>query len=304
MNVQPAPAASQAGPVPPQSASQPGEPPPTRPRRPRHAVRSAAWLLITIIVLAAFAGAHLDWASLARFPGNMLHYLRLMFVPPSLATLGQALSATLLSVQMAWFGTVLGVAVSLPLGFLATRGVTPAPVRALVRAVLGLLRAVPEVVIAVLILSVTGLTAFTGALAIAVGSMGTLGKWTYESLEAVDRGPIEAARAAGASRMQIVRWGIWTSAQPEVLAFWLYRFEISVRASAILGLIGAGGIGAVLADNVNFRIWDAVGMLLIVVIVVTVAIDLVSGMLRRRLITGRWSSPNLRRVPVPVVGAA
>lgn len=277
---------------------------PPRPKPPAHLVRRTAWVGIAVVVVLAFSTAQLDWTSLARFPGNMIHYLGLMFGPPDLSTIGKALSATLLSVQMAWFGTVLGVVVSLPLGFLATRGVTPAPVRGVVRAILGLLRAVPEVVIAILILSVTGLTAFTGALAIAVGSMGTLGKWTYESMEAVDRGPIEAARASGASRLQIVRWGIWTSAQPEVLAFWLYRFEISVRASAILGLIGAGGIGAVLADNVNFRIWDAVGMLLIVVVVVTVIIDLISGMLRRRLITGRWSAPRLRRTPVPVVAAA
>ncbi|HET8588019.1 MAG TPA: phosphonate ABC transporter, permease protein PhnE [Nakamurella sp.] len=302
------PAPSSRIPVPPSapaSSSGPaGSSGPGRPNRPLHLARTLIWCAITAVVVLAFATAPLDWASLLRFPGNMIRYLGLMFGPPSLATLGPALSATLLSVQMAWFGTVLGVAVSLPLGFLATRGVTPAPVRAVIRAVLGLLRAVPEVVIAILILSVTGLTAFTGALAIAVGSIGTLGKWSYESMEAVDRGPIEAARAAGANRWQIVRWGVWTSAQPEVLAFWLYRFEISVRASAILGLIGAGGIGKVLADNVNFRIWDAVGMLLIVVVVVTVIIDLISGTLRRRLITGRWSAPRLRRTPVPAVGTA
>lgn len=114
-------------------------------------------------------------------------------------------------------------------------------------------------------------------------------------MEAVDRGPIEAARSVGGRRSQIVRWGIWPSAQPEILAFCLYRFEISVRASAILGLIGAGGIGKVLSDNVQFRIWDAVGTLLIVVVIVTVIIDLVSGVLRRRLITGRWTTPRLRR---------
>lgn len=267
-----------------------------RPSRPRHALRTLAWLAIGAVVVLCFVKANFDWGSLRDFPQNLAHYLRLMFGPPDLGTLHQALSATLLSVQMAWFGTVLGVLVSLPLSFLATRGVAPLPVRLAVRAVFAVLRAVPEVVIAILILSVTGLTAFTGALAIGVGSMGTLGKWGYEAMESVDRGPIEAARAAGASRAQIVRWGIWTSAQPEVLAFWLYRFEISVRASAILGLIGAGGIGKVLSDNVQFRIWDAVGMLLIVVIVVTVAIDLVSGLLRRRLITGRWSAPRLRRV--------
>jgi phosphonate transport system permease protein len=265
-----------------------------RPRRPLHVVRKLAGLALVAVVVVCFTTVDIQWGQLADFPQNLFHYLGLMFGPPSGATVGQALAATLLSVQMAWFGTVLGVLIALPLSFLATRGVTPAPVRIVVRAFFGLLRAVPEVVIAILILSVTGLTAFTGALAIAVGSIGTLGKWGYEAMEAVDRGPIEAVRSVGGRRSQVVRWGIWPSAQPEILAFCLYRFEISVRASAILGLIGAGGIGKVLSDNVQFRIWDAVGTLLIVVVVVTVIIDLVSGVLRRRLITGRWTTPRLR----------
>lgn len=269
-----------------------------RPRRPLHLVRKLGGVLLVAVVVVCLTTVRIDWSQLADFPQNLAHYLRLMFGPPSASTIGSALSATLLSVQMAWFGTVLGVVVAVPLSFLATRGVAPAPIRLVIRAVFGLLRAVPEVVIAILILSVTGLTPFTGALAIAIGSMGTLGKWGYEAMEAVDRGPIEAARAAGARRSQIVRWGIWPSAQPEILAFCLYRFEISVRASAILGLIGAGGIGKVLSDNVQFRVWDAVGTLLIVVVVVTVLLDLVSGVLRRRLITGRWSAPRLRREKV------
>ena len=268
-----------------------------RPRKPVHVARRVVSVVLTAVVVACFAVADINWGSLADLPSNLAHYLGLMFGPPSAKTIGQALSATLLSVQMAWFGTVLGVLVAIPLSFLATRGVAPAPVRLVVRGLFGLLRAVPEVVIAILILSVTGLTAFTGALAIGIGSIGTLGKWGYEAMEAVDRGPIEAVRSVGGSRWQIVRWGIWPSAQPEILAFCLYRFEISVRASAILGLIGAGGIGKVLADNVQFRIWDAVGTLLIVVVVVTVLLDLVSGVLRRRLISGRWSTPRLRRTP-------
>jgi phosphonate transport system permease protein len=266
-----------------------------RPRRPAHVLRTVAGAALAAVVIVCFTTVDIDWGDLAGFPRNLAHYLALMFGPPSAATVGQALSATLLSVQMAWFGTVLGVVIAVPLSFLATRGIMPTPVRLVVRAFFGLLRAVPEVVIAILILSVTGLTAFTGALAIALGSIGTLGKWGYEAMEAVDRGPIEAVRSVGARRSQVVRWGIWPSAQPEILAFCLYRFEISVRASAILGLIGAGGIGKVLSDNVQFRIWDAVGTLLIVVVVVTVLLDLVSGVLRRRLITGRWTAPRLRR---------
>lgn len=268
----------------------------TRPSRPRRVWRLVSVAITAIVVVTCFVDTDMRWSQLVRFPGRMVHYLGLMFGPPDLGTLGHALSATLLSVDMAWFGTVIGIVVSCPLSFLAVRGVAPWPVLLVVRGVFAVLRAVPEVVIAILILSVTGLTSYTGALAIAVGSMGTLGKWGYESMEAVQHGPIEAVRSAGGNLRQIVRWGIWPQAQPEVLAFWLYRFEISVRASVVLGLIGAGGIGKVLSDNVQFRIWDAVGMLVIVVIAVTVIIDLISGMLRRRLITGRWSAPRLPRL--------
>lgn len=265
--------------------------PNVRPRKPRQVVRALILTLITAVVVAAFWSVDIDWADLLTFPQRLVHYLGLMFLPPAWSKLPDALNATLESVAMAWFGTLIGVAVSFPLSLLATRGLTPFYVRWPLRGVFAVLRAVPEVVIAVLMLSVTGLTPFTGALAIALGSMGTLGKWGYESFESVDRGAIEAVTAAGGSRLQLMRWGVWTSAKPDVLAFWLYRFEISVRASAILGLIGAGGIGKMLIDNIQFRIWDVVGMLMIVVVVVTMVIDQLSGTVRARIITGRWEVP-------------
>lgn len=262
-----------------------------RPRKPAHAARKVLWLVVVAVVVAAFWGVDISWDALWDMPGKLWHYLGLMFLPPAWDKLPDALSATMLSVAMAWFGTALGVVVSFPLSLLATRGLAPVAVRWPLRAVFALLRAVPEVVIAVLMLSVTGLTAFTGALAIAIGSVGTLGKWGYEAFEAVDGGATEAATAAGASRAQVMRWGVWPNAAPEVLAFWLYRFEISVRASAILGLIGAGGIGKMLVDNIQFRVWDVVGVLMIVVVVVTMLIDQVSGTVRHRIITGRWELP-------------
>lgn len=261
---------------------------PQRPRKPRRLAGKLWSLAITAVVVLAFWSVEIDWSQLADFPANLWRYLGLMFAPPDLAALPTAFEATVQSVQMAWLGTVIGIVISLPLSFLATAGVGPAVLRWPLRGLFALLRAVPEVVIAVLILSVTGLTAFTGALAIGIGSIGTLGKWGYETMEGAEPGPIEAARAAGGSTVQVLRWGLWPGVQPEVLAFWLYRFEINVRASAILGLIGAGGIGKTLADNVQFRIWDSVGTLLIVVIVVTVLIDLTSGALRHRIINGAW----------------
>lgn len=266
-------------------------PPPTptrRPRKPRHLGVRIAWVIVTVVVIAAFADIDITWSRLSTFPQDFVHYVSLMFCPPDWASIGKAADATWQSVEMAWLGTVIGVVVSLPLGFFAASTVSPVWLRLPLRLVFAVLRAVPEVIIAIIILSVTGLTPFTGALAIAVGSVGTLGKWEYEAIEGAPRGPIEAATACGASRSEILRCAVWPSVSPEILAFWLYRFEINVRASAVLGLVGAGGIGSMLTQTVQYRMWPTVGTLFLVVVVVTVVIDQVSGRIRQRIITGRW----------------
>ncbi|TWE12494.1 phosphonate ABC transporter, permease protein PhnE [Rudaeicoccus suwonensis] len=267
----------------------PGAATATRPAKPGRLPIKLGWALLVVIVLICFWRVNVDWSELSDFFPSLFHYIHLMFGPPAWSQTSAAFSATVLSVQMAWIGAILGVLVSFPLSFLAAANVVPVWVRLPVRLILAVFRAVPEVVIAILILSVTGLTAWTGALALGIGSIGTLGKWGYESFESVAPGPMEAARSTGGSRFAIVRWGLWPQAQSEVLAFWLYRFEISVRSSAILGLIGAGGIGKMLSDNIQYQNWNVVGMLLIVVVIVTMIIDQISGTLRQRLITGRWA---------------
>ncbi|SER53780.1 phosphonate transport system permease protein [Propionibacterium cyclohexanicum] len=267
-----------------------------RPVRPANWGQRAAWWLVSLIVVAAFWSVRIKWSALLDFPGQSAKYLRALFVPPAWHKAGEAFSSMILSVQMAWFGTVLGIVVSFPLSFLAARPLAPLGVRLPLRGLFAIIRAVPEVVTAILILSVTGLTPFTGALALAIGSIGTLGKWGYEAFEAAESGPLEAIRTSGGGMVALLRWGVWPSSAPEVLSFWLYRFEINVRASAILGLIGAGGIGKMLQDNVQFRNWDVVGMLLLVVIIVTMAIDQISGAVRVRLVSGRWELPLVRRL--------
>lgn len=258
----------------------------TAPRRPARVLRAVALTVATAITLAAFWSIDIQWSRLASLPGQVVHYLDLMFSAPSWDKLPEALRQTLRSVEMAWLGTVLGVLVSFPLSFLAARGYSPAPVRAGLRGLFSLIRAVPEIIIAIIILSVTGLTPLTGALALAVNSVGTLGKWGYESVEGVDHGPVEAVRAAGGSTVEALRWGVWPSAATDFFSFWLYRFEINVRASAVLGLIGVGGIGDMLTSYTQYREWSTVGVLLIVVVVVTMGIDAISGAVRRRLTDG------------------
>lgn len=256
---------------------------PLRRRRPGRAI---AAVVVTAVVVVAFWSVQISWDRLADLPADIGRYLWLMFSAPEWSKLPEALWQTWRSIEMAWVGTVLGILLATPLSLLAARGFGPVWLRAALRLVFSVIRAVPELIIAIIILSVTGLTPLTGALALAVNGIGTLGKWGYEAVEAVPPGPIEAARAAGGSTAQVLRWGVWPQAQPVFLSFWLYRFEINVRSSAVLGLIGVGGIGDMLTSYTQYREWSTVGMLLIVVIVVTMAIDAASGMLRRRIMEG------------------
>ncbi|WP_295842331.1 phosphonate ABC transporter, permease protein PhnE [uncultured Microbacterium sp.] len=256
------------------------------PPRRRKPLRTLSWVVVTVVVIAAFWSADITWSRLGELPAEIVRYLGLMFLSPAWEKLPEALWQTWRSVEMAWIGTVLGILIATPLSLVSARGFGPAPVRVGLRFVFSLVRAVPELVFAIIILSVTGLTPLTGALALAIGGIGTLGKWGYEAVENVAPGPIEAARAAGGSTAQVLRWGVWPQASPTFLSFWLYRFEINVRASAVLGLIGVGGIGDMLTSYTQYREWSTVGMLLIVVVVVTVAIDAVSGRIRRRIMEG------------------
>jgi phosphonate transport system permease protein len=135
-----------------------------------------------------------------------------------------------------------------------------------------------------------------GALAIGVHSAGTLGKLTAEAIEGIDPGPVEAARATGARGLQVQRWGVAPQVLPELIGFWLYRFEINIRAGAVLGVVGAGGIGFLLDQTIKFGRFPQAGMTIIVVVVATILVDAVSGAVRRRVIEGTGGSPEAGEV--------
>lgn len=256
------------------------------PARPRRIAARTAATLVTVIVIASFWGLGLEWSKIASLPQDLVHYGRLMFSNPDWSMLPEAALQTWRSVSMAWIGAIVGVVLSTLLGIPAAQGVGPIWVRLPLRWIFAVIRAVPDVLIAIIILTVTGLTPFTGALALAIGGIGTHAKWTYETIEAVPSGTAEAVRASGGSLWEVIRWGLWPVAAPELMSLALYRFEINVRTSAILGLIGVGGIGAMLTQYTQHREWDVVGVLIIVVVVVTMLIDAVSGKIRRSILEG------------------
>jgi phosphonate transport system permease protein len=190
------------------------------------------------------------------------------------------------SIAMAWLGTLLAAVVAVPLGFLAAENVVPRWLSFLLRQIFNVLRAVPELILVLTLIPVLGLTKSAGVMAIAIGSVGTLGKLCSEIVEGVDRGPIEAADAVGASQLQRLRWAVVPQTMPEIASFVLYRFEINIRVSSVLGVLGVGGIGQLLNEGLRFKEWGLAGMALLVVVVVTILVDTVSGAVRRRILRG------------------
>lgn len=263
--------------------------PTDRPTPPSQTTKRVATALLVLVVLAAAVTVDVELDRLAGLPSALARIFGRMFLEPGpeWSYFGDAVGAMVESIQIAWLGTIIGAILSLPLGFFGAKNITSGLVSNVIRQVLNVIRAIPEILVAVVVfIPMVGLGAYPGTMAIGVHSIGTLGKLSAEVIEGIDPGPVEAARAAGGRPLQIQRWGVLPQVLPEIVAFWLYRFEINIRASAILGVVGAGGVGEVLVQSLNFRRFDRAGVVIIVIIVITILIDTASGWLRRRIIEG------------------
>ena len=260
-----------------------------RPLRPSNAKRNVGIVLVLLVVGWAALSIDIRYDRIQDLPAGLWRVIhRMLFAEgPAWDYAGVALEHMLTSIQIAWVGTIIGATFSLPIGFLAAKNVSGGFVANALRQLLNAIRAFPELVLAVAIfIPIAGLGPVAGALAIGIHSIGTLGKLTAEVVEGIDSGPVEAARAVGGRGLQVQRWGVLPQVLPEIVAFWLYRFEINVRAAAILGVVGAGGIGFILEQTIRFTRFPQAGMAIIVVIVATILVDTVSGGVRRRIIEG------------------
>jgi phosphonate transport system permease protein len=189
------------------------------------------------------------------------------------------------SLHIATLGTVLAVLMAVPVAFLAARNVTPYPVvNYAAKLVLVAARSVNTLIWALFFVAVFGPGALAGTLAIAFHSIGFTGKLLGEALEEANRGSIEALEASGAPWLSIVLKGYWPQVRP---AFWgivLFRWDINVRESAVLGLVGAGGVGMALDTALNLFQWDRAAMILVAILGVVILAEVATTQLRKRII--------------------
>lgn len=185
----------------------------------------------------------------------------------------------------ATLGTLIALALSVPVALLAARNVTPSIALNLVaKLILVSSRSVNSLVWALLFVAVFGPGALAGTLAIAFRSIGFVGKLLAEALEEMPRGPIEALTAAGAPRRSILLKAYWPQVEPSFWSVALFRWDINVRESAVLGLVGAGGIGVALDTAMNNLYWDQVGLCLFVIFLVVLATEIATSAIRSRIL--------------------
>lgn len=193
--------------------------------------------------------------------------------------------ATIQTIQMALAGTVLALIFAFPLAFLASANMSPHPsIYYGVRFAVNFVRTIPDLALGLIFVSAVGLGPFAGTLALAVHTMSVLAKLLSESIENIDEGVVEAIRATGANYLQILSFAVLPQMLPDLISFTLYRFETNIRAAAVLGLIGAGGIGQLL--NTSFRTfqYQEASTIVLILIVLVMLVDWVSAKLRKWVI--------------------
>lgn len=239
---------------------------------------------VTVVMCLPGLGVGLDLAAIARnWQQGALRIVELL--TPDWTFFPRTVGPILETLQMAVIGTAVGAAISLPVSFWAARPTNPfTPTRALVRGILNVIRAVPELVYAAVLVAMVGVGALPGILALVLFNVGIVVKLVSEAIDATDAGPLEAGRAAGGTQAQINRTIALPDTWPTFVSQTLYVFELNVRASTVLGLVGAGGIGLLIDAVRTYYRYDQLSLVILEILVIVVVLDTVSDAIRRRLV--------------------
>lgn len=237
---------------------------------------------IAILIYSARV-SDIDLVELAEGGSTMAEYISRYF-PPDFADWRFYLADIIETVAMGIWGTLLAAVVAAPLSVLASENLCPPVLVQPVRRLMDTMRAINEVVFALIFVVAVGLGPFAGVLALFVHTTGTLGKLFSEAIENIDPGPIEGVRASGASKFQEIIFGVIPQVMPLWISFTLYRFEANVRSASVLGIVGAGGIGVSLYQSFRSFKYPKVCAILLILIVAVSLLDWLSVSVRRRFI--------------------
>jgi phosphonate transport system permease protein len=230
----------------------------------------------TPVEMYKIGGLITDWRNMTEFAAG--------FMRPSLRDWPSYVLQMLETVQMALWGTALAVLFGIPFAILSAANVCPQWIVQPVRRLMDACRAINEIVFALLFVVAVGLGPLAGILALAIHNIGIVAKLFSEAVEAIDPRPVEGIRATGASRLQEVIFGIVPQVMPLWSSFTLYRFETNVRSATVLGIVGAGGIGQALYENIRAFQYAETATIVIIVVITVMLIDVLSARIRKHLV--------------------
>lgn len=252
----------------------------------RYLPKYTSFIILIAVVVWAVKGAEVSLTNIATGIPNIIDYLKSMIPPDSsiLTKLGQPLAETF---QIAITAIVFAAIIALPFSFIAARNIMPnGIIYQIARTILNILRGIPPLLYALLFVSMVGLGPFAGVLALTCHCIGTLGRYFSEAIENINPEIINAAKATGSNKIQIIAHAVIPELKALIAGYILYYFEYNVRTGTILGMVGAGGIGLQLMTSIHLFRYGEVATIMLVIIAIITMMDRLSTILRTRIIRG------------------
>ena len=244
-------------------------------------LRWCLWFGAAIYLALAFGTMEINWGRVAEGLPRGQKFITAFFPPDFVSRWDSIVDGILESIWMTVIATVAGIALSVPVGLGAARNLASTPVYLFCRAVIALSRTFPEVILAIFAVKLFGFGPFAGFLALSIATVGFYAKLLAEDIEDMDPGQAEAIKATGAGWFQWINYAIQPQVMPRMIGLAVYRLDINFRESAVVGIVGGGGIGATLLTAFDRYEFDSAAAILVIIIVIVMVLEYSSGFLRK-----------------------
>jgi phosphonate transport system permease protein len=244
-------------------------------------VRWGLVLGAVVYLVLALASVEVNWARVAEGSGRALNFLGAFLQPDFVSRQNDIMAGLLESLTMTLTSTVIGVLLAIPVGLGAARNISPLPIYAVCRAIIAVSRTFQEIIIAILFVVMFGFGPFAGMLTLAFATIGFMAKLLAEDIEDLDWRQVEAVRATGASWWQTMNHAIQPQVMPRLIGLSMYRLDINFRESSVIGIVGAGGIGATLNTSLSRYEYGTSAAILLIIIAIVLMSEYASSYVRR-----------------------
>lgn len=243
--------------------------------------RKALWLGFFIYLVVGISSVEINWLRAYEGLDRGMQFVNGFLRPDFISRGSDIYSGIMESLTMTVTSTIIGILLSIPFGLGAARNISPMPIYLFCRSFIAISRSMQEIIVAIFFVALFGFGAFAGFLTLAYATIGFLGKLLAEEIENIDKKQLEAISATGASWLQRVHVAIWPQVMPRMIGLSFYRFDINFRESAVIGIVGAGGIGATLNTAIDRYEYDSAGAVLLVIILIVMSFEYLSGWVRK-----------------------